>query len=64
VLGLIKLHYRNTSSQIAKKVLDNWDTAQQQFVKVMPTDYKRVLAERAAHDEEQEATLHGVMADG
>ena len=64
VLGLIKLHYRNTSSQIAKKVLDNWDTAQPQFVKVMPTDYKRVLAERAAHDEEQEATLHGVMADG
>jgi hypothetical protein len=29
----------------------------QQFVKVMPTDYKRVLAERKRHDEEVEQTL-------
>ncbi len=64
VKGLIKLHFRNTGSQIGKKVLDDWAAAQSQFVKVMPTDYKRVLAERAAHDEEQEATVHGVMADG
>jgi len=28
-----------------------------QFVKVMPTDYKRVLAERKRHDEEVEQTL-------
>jgi glutamate synthase domain-containing protein 3 len=28
-----------------------------QFVKVMPTDYKRVLAERKRHDEEMEATV-------
>ncbi|MCH9696771.1 MAG: glutamate synthase large subunit [Gammaproteobacteria bacterium] len=64
VVGLIKLHYRNTGSEIAKRILDNWSQSQQQFVKVMPIDYKRVLAERSAHDEEQEATLHGVMADG
>jgi glutamate synthase domain-containing protein 3 len=29
-----------------------------QFVKVMPTDYKRVLADRKRHDEEVEQTLH------
>jgi hypothetical protein len=29
----------------------------QQFVKVMPTDYKRVLAERKRHDEEMEQKL-------
>jgi hypothetical protein len=28
-----------------------------QFVKVMPTDYKRVLAERKRHDEEMEQTI-------
>jgi glutamate synthase domain-containing protein 3 len=28
--------------------MDDWDLALSQFVKVMPTDYKRVLAERAA----------------
>jgi hypothetical protein len=26
----------------------------------MPMDYKRVLAERAKHDEEIEANVHGV----
>jgi glutamate synthase domain-containing protein 3 len=30
-----------------------------QFVKVMPTDYKRVLTERKRHDEEVEQTLTG-----
>ena len=64
VLGLIKLHQRNTGSQVAQKVLDDWGAVQKQFVKVMPTDYKRVLAERAAHDEEQEATVHGEMTNG
>ena len=62
--GLIKLHYTNTSSAVAKHVLDNWENSLEQFVKVMPIDYKRVLEERAQHDEEQEATVHGVMTDG
>jgi glutamate synthase (NADPH/NADH) large chain len=62
--GLVKLHYHHTGSTVAKKILDSWKASLQQFVKIMPTDYKRVLAERAQHDEEQEATLHGVMTDG
>jgi len=28
-------------------VLEDWENSLSQFVKVMPTDYKRVLAERA-----------------
>ncbi len=32
-------------------------TSLQQFVKVMPTDYKRVLTERKRHDEEVEQKL-------
>ncbi len=44
---LIKNHHQYTGSPVAKHILDNWETAQQQFVKVMPTDYKRILNERA-----------------
>ena len=62
--GLIQLHFEHTESTVAKNILDNWKSSLSQFVKVMPTDYKRVLAERALHDEEQETTVHGAMTDG
>ncbi len=62
--GLVNLHYANTGSAVAKKVLDNWDDYLEQFVKVMPIDYKRVLAERALHNEEEDTIVHGVMTDG
>ena len=62
--GLIQLHYEHTESSVAKNILDNWVSSLSQFVKVMPTDYKRVLAEREMHDEEQETTVHGAMTDG
>jgi glutamate synthase (NADPH/NADH) large chain len=45
--ALVKKHYLYTDSDVAKRLLDDWDLALTQFVKVMPTDYKRVLAERA-----------------
>jgi len=45
---LIKNHHQYTDSPVAKAVLDNWERSLTQFVKVMPTDYKRVLLERAA----------------
>ena len=35
-----------------------------QFVKVMPTDYKRVLAERRRHDEEIESAIRDVDQTG
>ena len=46
--ALVKKHYLYTNSTVAKRLMDDWDLALSQFVKVMPTDYKRVLAERAA----------------
>ena len=46
--SLIQNHYDYTDSPVAKSVLDNWEDSLAQFVKVMPTDYKRVLEERAA----------------
>jgi glutamate synthase (NADPH/NADH) large chain len=46
--AFVKKHYLYTDSTVAKRLMDDWDLALSQFVKVMPTDYKRVLAERAA----------------
>jgi len=54
---LIELHQNCTGSTVAADVLDRWDEMLSQFVKVMPTDYKRVLAERKRHDEEMEQKL-------
>jgi glutamate synthase (NADPH) large chain len=45
---LISNHLNFTGSTVARQILDNWDQSVKQFVKVMPTDYKRVLAEMAA----------------
>jgi glutamate synthase (NADPH/NADH) large chain len=37
-----------TGSLVGRNVLASWERAVSRFVKVMPRDYKRVLAERAA----------------
>jgi glutamate synthase (ferredoxin) len=46
VKGLIEEHLEYTGSAVAKRVLDNWDRSLEQFVKVMPMDYKRVLQKK------------------
>ena len=46
--ALIEKHLAHTGSTVAAHVLDNWQTARTQFLKVMPRDYKRVLEERKA----------------
>jgi glutamate synthase (NADPH/NADH) large chain len=45
---LIENHVRYTGSTVGQRVLANWEESLSQFVKVMPTDYKRVLQERKA----------------
>ncbi|MCY4078048.1 MAG: glutamate synthase-related protein, partial [Acidobacteria bacterium] len=47
VRRLLARHAQLTGSSVAERVLDNWPTARGQFVKVMPRDYKRVLAAEA-----------------
>ena len=42
---LIEKHYTYTDSEVAKFILKDWDDQIDNFVKVMPTDYKRVLEE-------------------
>ena len=43
--GLILKHNKYTESTVAENILKNWENASKKFVKVMPTDYKRVLNE-------------------
>jgi glutamate synthase (NADPH/NADH) large chain len=54
---LIERHHNETGSEVAARVLDNWETTVTQFVKVMPVDYKRALREQA---EEQAAKEQAV----
>jgi glutamate synthase (NADPH/NADH) large chain len=44
--GLIQEHLEYTGSKVAERVLQDWDKSVQQFVKVMPVDYKRVLQKK------------------
>jgi len=55
---MLELHLEYTGSEVARQLLDGWPEVLDQFVKVMPTDYKRVLAERKTHDEEIESEIH------
>jgi glutamate synthase (NADPH) large chain len=48
LFDLITDHFTNTKSDVAIAILQNWKKAVKHFVKVMPTDYKRVLQERKA----------------
>ncbi|NNB86049.1 glutamate synthase large subunit [Corallococcus sp. AB032C] len=48
VHGMIERHLHHTGSALARRVLDNWELMVPQFMKVMPSDYKRVLQARRA----------------
>ncbi|GAA3856792.1 glutamate synthase large subunit [Saccharothrix violaceirubra] len=43
----VEKHYRETESAVAHGLLADWDLAVDRFTKVMPKDYKRVLAAQA-----------------
>ncbi|MBH46339.1 MAG: glutamate synthase large subunit [Flavobacteriaceae bacterium] len=43
VQDLIKNHVEYTNSNRAKNILENWDKTRKNFIKVMPTDYKKAL---------------------
>jgi glutamate synthase (NADPH/NADH) large chain len=48
VKTMIENHFRYTGSDPAEWVLENWEVAQELFVKVMPKDYKAVLQKQKA----------------
>lgn len=52
---LLENHCKYTHSLLANEILDNFNNEKRRFVKVMPREYKRVLAERAMSEEELES---------
>jgi glutamate synthase domain-containing protein 3 len=46
--GFVEKHMEHTGSLLAKEILADWKANLSKFIKVMPRDYKRALAERAA----------------
>ena len=58
----VELHGRETDSAVAGRLLADWDAAAAAFVKVMPTDFKRVLEAAAAARAEGRDETEAVMA--
>ena len=54
---LIQRHYDNTGSKLARAILDDWQAYIDDFIQVVPIEYKRVL------QEEQMARLQKKIAD-
>jgi glutamate synthase domain-containing protein 3 len=59
VRALVEEHLRRTGSPVAGRVLQHWEQLLRSFVKVFPTDYKRVLAEQAAEERFEPAASTG-----
>ena len=57
LLELIRQHYLHTGSALAGRMLDEWHRYVDDFVQVVPIEYKRVL------EEEKMARLHEKIAD-
>ncbi len=66
LLDRVQKHRHETSSEVAERLLTDWDLTVSQFVKVMPTDYRRVLAAqaeaRATGQDETEAVMAAARA--
>ncbi|KAK6521174.1 glutamate synthase [NADH] [Arthrobotrys conoides] len=55
--GTIEDHENYTKSEMASRILADWDQVLPRFVKVMPTDYKRVLQEEAKKAEQAKSQV-------
>jgi glutamate synthase (NADPH/NADH) large chain len=64
LMKMVRQHAALTQSTVAQQVLNDWPEVLEDFVKVMPLDYKRVLTLRKQHDEEIETPLRGVPTSG
>ena len=57
LLELIRQHYLHTGSALAGRMLDDWHRHVEDFIQVVPIEYKRVL------QEEQMAKLSQKIAE-
>ena len=60
--NLLVRHHVETGSTVAERLLASWDHQMHRFVKVMPTDYKRVLEAAAAARETGRDEVEAIMA--
>jgi len=58
---LVRKHYQYTGSRAARWVLDNWDRALHEFVKVIPVEYRKALS-RLAKEQGAEESAPPVVA--
>lgn len=58
--SLIEDHRHYTGSEVANRVLHDFHHLLPLFVRVMPTDYKRVLEEQAAREKEEKSRLQTI----
>jgi len=64
VARLLEEHHARTSSAKAAQLLASWDSAQTRFVKVVPTEYRRVLAELAKREKVTSGSSLPVLQPG
>jgi glutamate synthase (NADPH/NADH) large chain len=57
----IETHWRETDSPVARQILDDFDSAVEQFRKVMPTDYRKVLVASALAEAEGRDVSEAIM---
>jgi glutamate synthase (NADPH/NADH) large chain len=60
--AIVERHLAETDSAVAARLLGAWDSGVEQFVKVMPKDFKRVLEARRAAEESGQDPIAAVMA--
>jgi glutamate synthase (NADPH/NADH) large chain len=58
---LVTLHQTETGSTVARRLLAEWDASLESFVKVMPTDYRRVLDARRRATEAGTDPIQAIM---
>tara|TARA_B100000212_G_scaffold279571_1_gene219358 strand:- start:609 stop:1358 length:750 start_codon:yes stop_codon:yes gene_type:complete len=57
--SLIKNHHRYTGSPKAKRILDNFENYLPKFIKIMPTEYKRVLIQMYSNLDKSKSSVKG-----
>ncbi len=62
LLDLVRGHRDETGSPVAERLLGDWAGSLERFSKIMPRDYKRVLAAAAAAEEKGESVEDAIMA--
>jgi glutamate synthase (NADPH) large chain len=62
LLDRLEMHRRETDSEVAARILAEPGSAMRRFVKVMPKDYKRVLAAAKRAEARGEPVLDAIMA--